>query len=62
MPLRALLELDNQESQELLAPFLSDEEWKELKLKKDKIILPCCGARGYLRTSTRGTKHFVHHK
>ncbi|NEN87781.1 MAG: hypothetical protein F6K48_02140 [Okeania sp. SIO3H1] len=59
MPLRALLELDNQE---LLAPFISDEEWEELKLKKVKFILPCCGARGYLRTSKGGAKHFVHQK
>lgn len=57
MPLRAILD-----NQELLAPLLSDEEWEEFKRKKVKVILPCCEARGYLRTSKRGIKHFVHNK
>ena len=57
MPLRAILD-----QQELLAPLLSEEEWEELKYKKIKITLPCCKARGYLRTSKRGIKHFVHQK
>lgn len=55
MPLRAILE-----EQELLAPLLSDEQWEELKRKKVKVFLPCCEVRGYLRTSKRGIKHFVH--
>ena len=57
MPLRAILD-----NQELLAPLLSDEEWEELKRKKVKVILPCCEARGHLRTSKLGTKHFAHNK
>jgi hypothetical protein len=55
MPLRAIL---NEE--DLLAPLLSDNEWEELKRSKVKIILPCCDSPGYLRTSKRGIKHFVH--
>ncbi|MEB3886140.1 competence protein CoiA family protein [Lyngbya sp. CCY1209] len=57
MPLRAILD-----GRELLAPLLSDEEWNALKRGKAKVTLPCCEARGYLRTSTRGIKHFVHQK
>ncbi|NEQ72885.1 MAG: hypothetical protein F6K23_07255 [Okeania sp. SIO2C9] len=57
MPLRAILD-----NQELLAPLLSDEEWEELKRKKVQVILPCCEARGHLRTSKLGTKHFAHNK
>jgi competence CoiA-like predicted nuclease len=57
MPLRAIFD-----NQELLAPLLSDQEWEELKRKRVKVTLPCCEARGYLRTSKRGIKHFVHNK
>lgn len=57
MPLRAILD-----DSELLAPLLSAEEWEELKRKKIKVTLPCCQAKGFLRTSKRGIKHFVHQK
>jgi hypothetical protein len=57
MPLRAIFD-----NQELLAPLLSDNEWEELKRKKVKVFLPCCGAKGYLRTSKWGFKHFVHNQ
>ena len=55
MPLRAILD-----NQELFAPLLSDEQWKELKQKKVQVVLPCCEATGHLRNSKLGTKHFVH--
>ncbi|MGD1714787.1 competence protein CoiA family protein [Dapis sp. BLCC M172] len=57
MPLRAILD-----NQELFAPFISDKEWEELKQKKVRVILPCCEAKGYLRISKQGIKHFVHKK
>ena len=28
--------------------------------RQKQVILPCCAANGYLRTSKRGTNHFVH--
>lgn len=37
MPLKAILN-----NQELLAPFVSDKEWEELKQKKVQVILPFC--------------------
>ncbi|WP_426547741.1 hypothetical protein [Dapis sp. BLCC M126] len=55
MPLRAILN-----NQELLAPLLSDKQWKELKRKKVQVVLSCCKAVGYLRNSKLKTKHFVH--
>ena len=57
MPLRALINGD-----EVLAPFISDTEWLELKAKKPQIVLPCCNEAGFLRTSKLGIKHFVHKK
>jgi len=56
MPLRAFIN-----EQEVLAPFISDADWETLKLQRNKqVLLPCCGADGYLRTSKQSTKHFVH--
>jgi len=33
-----------------------------LKAKEIVLTLPCCGQEGFLRTSNRGLKHFVHLK
>ena len=57
MPLRALVE-----GEEWLAPLIEDADWESLKQRRPRpdIILGCCGAAGYPRTSKLGTKHFVH--
>lgn len=61
MPLRAYIE-----DKEIVSIDLNDEEWSALKarLKAKEIVLtlPCCGQEGFLRTSSRGLKHFVHSK
>ena len=61
MPLRAYIE-----DKEIVSIDLNDEEWSALKarLKAKEIVLtlPCCGQEGFLRTSNRGLKHFVHLK
>ena len=61
MPLRAYIE-----DREIVSIDLNDEEWSALKarLKAKEIVLtlPCCGQEGFLRTSNRGLKHFVHLK
>jgi len=36
------------------------EEWDSLKRTRPSIELCCCQAKGFMRTSQRGTKHFVH--
>lgn len=59
MPLRATVN-----NEIVLAPFLSDDDWRTLKkrIKQEKlhVKIPCCGNSGYLRTSKRGMNHFVH--
>jgi phage FluMu protein Com len=59
MPLRAFID-----AQEILAPLVSNEEWEILKSRVGKAgavaTLPCCQSPAYLRTSSRGIKHFVH--
>ena len=61
MPLRAHIE-----DKVIVSIDLNDEEWSVLKarLKAKEIVLtlPCCGQEGFLRTSNRGLKHFVHSK
>ena len=61
MPLRAYIE-----DKEIVSIDLNDEEWSalkaRLKAKKTVLILPCCGQEGFLRTSSKGLKHFVHLK
>jgi hypothetical protein len=45
----------------VLAPLVSDEDWKAYKYQRDiKVSLACCKSSGFLRTSKLGTKHFVH--
>jgi hypothetical protein len=60
MPLRAVV---NNEEQ-ILAPLLTCEEWSALnqrvKLKEEELRLPCCGNIAYMRTSKHGLNHFVH--
>jgi len=59
MPLRAVVDGRN-----IVAPFLSDEEWQELRQAvqagQKAVVLPCCQVPGFLRVSHRGTRHFVH--
>jgi len=58
MPLSAIIE-----NQLIIGPDLSQDEWKDLKLKHKKglpIIMSCCGAKGHLRTSKKGLQHFYH--
>ncbi len=59
MPLRAYIE-----DKEIVSIDLNDEEWNalktRLKAKEIALTLPCCGQEGFLRTSNRGLKHFVH--
>lgn len=61
MPLRAHIE-----DKVIVSIDLNDEEWSVLKarLKAKEIVLtlPCCGQEGFLRTSSKGLKHFVHLK
>lgn len=59
MPLRALID-----GREVIAPALTDEAWERLRETVAErgltVILPCCGAEGYLRRSGTGTPHFAH--
>jgi hypothetical protein len=61
MPLRAIVH-----GKEVIAPLLSNEEWTELrkaiKSGKHDVIMPCCGSRGYPRTSKLGLQHFAHNR
>lgn len=61
MPLRAFLN-----GQEIISLEYSDNQWSELKSKLKKnntsLTLPCCSQAGFLRTSSKGLKHFVHAK
>ncbi|MBI3518668.1 MAG: hypothetical protein HY062_04835 [Bacteroidetes bacterium] len=61
MPLRAFVN-----GQEKISICYSDDEWISIKegIKTDsvKIILPCCQQHGFLRTSSKGLKHFIHAK
>ena len=55
MPLRAFVD-----GVEMIAPALSEAQWEALRDSGTQIILPCCGAEGYLRRSPLGTLHFAH--
>lgn len=61
MPLRAYIN-----NEEIISIEQTDEQWKDLKKrlkdKKASLILPCCKQEGFLRTSSKGLKHFVHSK
>lgn len=61
MPLRACID-----NQEIISVDLTDDEWNHLKLQlktdQSSLTLPCCGGEGFLRTSSKGLKHFVHSK
>lgn len=60
MPLRALLDGET----DLIAPLLPLAEWDRLRREvrggHTRLILPCCRATAYQRTSPRGLQHFVH--
>jgi len=61
MPLRAIID-----GKEINSPFLSIEEWNELKeeIKKKSldVTISQTNKKGYLRTSKLGLQHFVHKK
>lgn len=61
MPLRAFID-----SEEIISIDQTDDQWDELKkrLKNNEfsLKLPCCKQDGFLRTSSKGLKHFVHSK
>jgi hypothetical protein len=61
MPLRAYID-----NEEIISIDQTDEQWNDLKKKiksKDSLLtLPCCKQVGFLRTSSKGLKHFVHAK
>lgn len=61
MPLRAYID-----NEEIISIDQSDEKWndlkKRLKTKESLLTLPCCKQEGFLRTSSKGLKHFVHAK
>jgi hypothetical protein len=50
--------------EDVLAPALSEAEWDALRERVAAqgllVILPCCGAQGFLRRNHLGTQHFAH--
>jgi hypothetical protein len=61
MPLRAYID-----NEEIIAIDQNENQWddlkKRLKSKEFVLTLPCCNQEGFLRTSNKGLKHFVHAK
>ena len=59
MPLSAIINGDR-----VIGPDLNDEEWRDLKLrhKNGLEVIMVCGAKGHLRISKKGLKHFYHAK
>jgi len=61
MPLRGIID-----AKERISVKINDDEWLDLKSKARKglssITLPCCHHPAFLRTSSKGLKHFVHAK
>ncbi len=61
MPLRAYIN-----NQEIISIDQDDKQWedlkKRLKSKEAVVILSCYNQQGFLRTSNKGLKHFVHAK
>ncbi len=59
MPLRAIID-----NKEVISTEFTKDEWTELrksiKASVEKIILPCCGREGHMRTSKLGLNHFYH--
>lgn len=55
MPLRAQVN-----GVDVIAPLLSEAAAAALRDSDAAIVLPCCGAAGYLRRSRLGTLHFAH--
>lgn len=61
MPLRALIN-----NEEKVSISFNDIDWNQIKERQKNgevnIILPCCKQKGFLRTSSKGLKHFIHAK
>jgi len=61
VPLRAYIN-----SEEIISIDQDEKQWddlkKRLKFKEFFLTLPCCNQEGFLRTSSKGLKHFVHAK
>jgi hypothetical protein len=61
MPLRAYID-----NEEIISIDQDEKQWddlkKRLKSKESVLTLPCCQQIGFLRTSSKGLKHFVHAK
>jgi hypothetical protein len=59
VPLRALVD-----HREVIAPLLSEAEWDALReqvaTEHLRVVLPCCGADGFMRRNQQGTQHFAH--
>jgi hypothetical protein len=59
MPLRAYID-----SKEIISIDQNEKQWgdlkKRLKSKESVLTLPCCQQIGFLRTSRKGLRHFVH--
>jgi hypothetical protein len=57
IPLSAIIN-----GERVIGPDLSDEAWADLKLKHKKglDVIMTCGAKGHLRISPNGLKHFYH--
>lgn len=61
MPLRAYID-----NEEIVSIDQDEKQWddlkKRLKSKESVLTLPCCNQEGFLRTSSKGLRHFVHAK
>jgi competence CoiA-like predicted nuclease len=61
MPLRAYID-----NEEIISIDQDEKQWddlkKRLKSKESVLTFPCCRQIGFLRTSRKGLKHFVHAK
>lgn len=61
MPLRGFID-----NEEIISIDQNEIQWDELKRRiksqKSLLTLPCCNQEGFLRTSSKGLRHFVHAK
>jgi len=61
MPFRAYID-----EEEIISIDQTDHQWNDLKKRlknnESSLKLPCCNQDGFLRTSSKGLKHFVHLK
>jgi hypothetical protein len=52
------------DNREVIAPLLSEAEWDALRdrvaAEHLRVLLPCCGADGFMRRNQQGTQHFAH--